>query len=278
MIDSEDYKEPRCLDSKDFYEPSKETHEHVPIQRILGRLDRFFVAGDLEGAEKHLTYWIDEAKGSNDREGMLTLLNESTGLYRRLNEKEKAFKAAEEAMDLLSSLGMEGSETGGTTYLNTATVHQAFGDYAGALELYKKALEILSMNLRADSPKMAGLYNNMAESYVSNRKFEEAKEMYKQAILIMENESPRPPEEAIVYINLADASESEKGIEKAEPDIEIYLDKAEEVLDDDSLEHDSRFADVCDKCASTFDYYGRFATANKLKEIIGEINERLRNS
>ena len=83
------------------------------------------------------------------------------------------------------------------------------------------------------------------------------------------------PEVAITYLNMASAAEAQFGLLDADERIQEYLDKAEQLLEAHQ-NRDGNYAFVCEKCATVFDYYGRFFFANELKERSRRIygNER----
>ena len=65
-----------------------------------------------------------------------------------------------------------------------------------------------------------------------------------------------------------------KRYENACEEIDILLDKAQKVLNENYSETDGNYAFVCEKCAPTFGYYGRFLYENELKERARVIYER----
>ena len=73
---------------------------------------------------------------------------------------------------------------------------------------------------------------------------------------------------------MANAVEAQKGLENACEEIDILLDKAQKVLNENYSETDGNYAFVCEKCAPTFGYYGRFLYENELKERARVIYER----
>ena len=56
-------------------------------------------------------------------------------------------------------------------------------------------------------------------------------------------------EQAITWLNMADALEAERGAEAAEGEVEEYLDRAAALLDTASLPRNGYYAFVCEKCA-----------------------------
>ena len=51
----------------------------IPMDRIIGKLDRLYEADDTAGAERLLLYWYEEAKAESDERGMLSLSGELMG-------------------------------------------------------------------------------------------------------------------------------------------------------------------------------------------------------
>jgi hypothetical protein len=56
--------------------------------------------------------------------------------------------------------------------------------------------------------------------------------------------------------------------------VEEYLDRAEVLLNTESLPRNGYYAFVCEKCAPVFGHYGYFATEAELKRRAEEINDR----
>ena len=90
----------------------------------------------------------------------------------------------------------------------------------------------------------------------------------------MERVGSGAPERAITYLNMANAYELRDGLEDAAERIESCLDTAQELLDDGGVPRNGYYAFVCEKCAPTFKYYGRFAYARELAERAEKIYAR----
>ena len=71
-----------------------------------------------------------------------------------------------------------------------------------------------------------------------------------------------------------DVAEAQQGLENASEFITDCLQKAENLLLDESNALDGNYAFVCEKCAPTFEYYGWFMTAKEIKRRSDEIYER----
>ena len=109
----------------------------LPIQRILTKLDDYLSKNDYEGAEKHLLYWVQEAKdGEPD---VRSLHNELIGLYRKTGKKQQALEQVDIALNMVEQYGKEQMIDGATTYVNSATAYKAFGMAQLSIPLFEKA-------------------------------------------------------------------------------------------------------------------------------------------
>ena len=272
-MDREEYAEPRCLLCEEPYGAEAKIRP-VPQQRIMEKVDEYMSRRDYAGVERHLLYWLEEAKLGGDQKGELMIRNELTGHYRKTGEREKALAQGAEAIRLLDEIGFDGSISAGTTYVNAATAHQAFGDFETALQLFEKARAVYESIPKVTPALLGGLYNNMGLTLVSLGRFPEANALYRRAIETMGRAEHGELEQAITYLNMANAAEDEKGLLEASETIDAYLETAQKLLDTPSVPRDGYYAFVCEKCAPTFEYYGWFAAANELNERAKDLYER----
>ena len=262
-IDKEDYVEPQCLRCGEPYGAEPQV-KPVPQQRIMEKVDEYMSRRDYAGVERHLLYWLEEAKLGGDRRGELMIENELIGHYRKTGDREKALLHAEAALKLLDALNFEGTITAGTTCVNAATAYQAFGEPERALAVFERARQNYEAIPTVKPEFLGGLYNNMALTLVSMKRFSEANALYEKAIETMAKAPHGALEQAITYLNMATAAEEEQGLLDAAETIDAHLEKAQELLDTPSVPRDGYYAFVCEKCAPTFEYYGWFAAANEL--------------
>ena len=183
-LEPEDYAEPRCLLCDEPYGKAPEV-KPVPQQRIIEKMNDYMSRRDYAGAERHLLYWLEEAKLGRDKGGELMLRNELVGHYRKTSEKEKAFESAHEALRLVDELDFDGSVSAGTTYINVATAYNAFGENEKSIAYFEKAAKAYEANKNTSSELLGGLYNNMALTCVALRRFDEADELYNKALKVM---------------------------------------------------------------------------------------------
>lgn len=273
VIGKEDYIEPRCLLCEQPY-GAETPIKPVPQQRIVEKVDDLMSRRDYAGVERHLLYWLEEAKLGHDLKGQLLIRNELVGHYRKTGDREKAFANAEEALKLIDEIGFSGSISEGTAYVNIATVFNAFGENRKSLEVFEKARAIYESVSAIRPDLLGGLYNNMALTEVALGRFSDAEQLYQKALDVMGHVENGELEQAITYLNMANMAESERGSEDASGEIERYLDKAMELLNTEGIPHNGYYAFVCEKCAPTFGYYGYFLAEEELNERAKTIYER----
>ena len=272
-LEPEDYAEPRCLLCDEPYGKAPEV-KPVPQQRIIEKMNDYMSRRDYAGAERHLLYWLEEAKLGHDAGGELMLRNELVGHYRKTSEKEKAFESADEALRLVDELDFDGSISAGTTYINVATAYNAFGENEKSIVYFEKAAKAYEAHKNTASALLGGLYNNMALTCVALGRFEQADGLYNKALKVMENVENGKLEQAITYLNMADALEAQYGQGEKENEIYALVDKAYDCLNDKDIKRDGYYAFVCEKCAPSFSYYGYFLAAKELTERAESIYER----
>ena len=270
ILKAEDYVEPRCVLCEEPYgtEPAVKS---VPQRRIIEKMDDYMSRRDYAGAERHLLYWLEEAKLGRDQRGELMIRNELVGHYRKTANKEAAFTHAEAALKLLEDMDFEGTISAGTTYTNVATAYNAFNENEKSILLFEKAKDVYESSSRTDPQLLGGLYNNMALVCVSLKRFQDAAELYGKALKVMGQVPGGELEQAITYINMANAAEDEKGLENADSLIDQYMDLAYDLLDHTTAPRDGYYAFVCEKCAPAFSYYGYFMQAEELNRRAEEI-------
>ena len=271
-LEKEDYIEPDCVLCG---KPGEEAAaKPVPVGRILDKLREYEDRSDWEAVEKHLKYWLAEAEANRDLRGQLMLNNELMGYYRKQEKQEEAFAHAERAAELVERLGMEDTVTAGTTWVNAGTVREAFGDPVGGLAFFEAARENYEKNLPENDSRLGGLYNNMALALTVCGRYDEAENMFRRALAVMEKQENGELEQAITWLNMADAAEAALGTEAAEEKTETYLEQAAELLDTENLPRNGYYAFVCEKCAPVFGHYGWFAKEAELAGRAKEIHDR----
>ena len=245
----------------------------ISTQRVLDKLDDYFSRNDYDGAERHLLYWLGEARAISDNRSGLLFLNELAGLYRKLTREEDAIRTVGELLDLIALMGIENNIGAGTTYINCATVYKAFGRAEEALPLFEKAKNVYEKELKPDDKRFGGLFNNMALALVDLERYSEAYELYEKAISVMQESADGDLEVAITYLNIASAKKAELGAVECEAEVREYIEKAMKIFDEHEV-RDGYYAFVCEKCASVFGYFGYFLYEKDLSKRARDIYER----
>lgn len=246
----------------------------ININNLISELDNILSRNDYNSARDFLEKWVGIAQNQNDNKALFSLCNECIGLYRKIGDKDNCYKYCEKALDLLMLLNVENTVTGATAYTNCATAYKAFGEAEKSISYFEKAVILYETLLPENDRRLAGLYNNFALSLVDLKDFEKAFSLYEKAIEVLNKNPKFNLEQAVSYLNMANAVEAQKGLENACEEIDVLLDKAQKVLDENHSETDGNYAFVCEKCAPTFGYYGRFLYENELKERARVIYER----
>lgn len=246
----------------------------IDVKRILDKLDEYLSRNDYLSAERHLNYWLLEAQNEKNDGVQIPVLNELIGLYRKTGKEEQSINSAKAALTLIEKLGIDKSVSAATTYINAATAYKAFSRAEEGFYLFEKALKIYEENLKHDDSRLGGLYNNMALSLCDLKRFDEAKEFYNKALCVMKSSPRGNIEMAITYLNMASLTEAEMGLLDGCEKIEGYILKAKELLEKSSDDTDGYYAFVCEKCASTFGYFGHFYYEKELLERARKIYER----
>ena len=270
FLQPEDYAEPRCLLGEEHYGSAPEAIS-IPQQRIAEKLEEHMSRRDYAGAERHLLYWLDEARLGHDLRGELFLCNELIGHYRKNQERENAMRFIDRALELLPLLRLEDTLTAGTTLINAATACSVFGEDERALSLFRQAQAIYESRSDVSAQQLGGLYNNMGVVLTSLGHFSEAHALYDLAMERMAQARNGALEQAITCLNRADTVAEERGTEAGEAEITALLDQAWELLQTEGLPRNGYYAFVCEKCAPGFSYYGYFAAAAELKETAERI-------
>lgn len=272
MLNRDDYEEPRCLLCME--DPGKPKIASIDLGRVIDKLDEYLSRNDKAGAERHLLYWLEEARAGHDRRGEHSVKNELMGFYRKEGREREAVSFAESAVADLGEMLLEDTATAGTCLVNAGTVYFTFHHAEKALPYLEKARVLYEKHLEKDDPRLGGLYNNTALTLTDLGRYEEALALYEKALAVMKQKEGGEPEEAITHLNMADTLSLWKGTEAAEAEIETHLSAAEQLLDAPNIPRNGYYAFVCEKCAPVFGYYGHFLTQAELEARAKAIYER----
>ncbi len=271
IIKPEDFVEPNCVLCMN---PDSDKIQAIPQKRIIDKMDEYMSKQDYTGAERHLKYWLEEAKVGNDKRGELFICGELVGHYRKTGNKEEFLKSATRALELIDILDFKDTISAATTYINIATAYNSFSCDETALTYFEKAKSIYESTQNLDPFLSGGLYNNMGLTYHALKRYDDALFSYSKALKIMQETKGADLETAMTYLNMANTYEEKLGLEKAERIIEDLMDKSYECFNSPNIERNGYYAYVCDKCYPTFEYYGYFMYASELKSRMEQIYDR----
>lgn len=246
-----------------------EKQETIPVSRFIDRLDACFNRNDMKGARECIQFWESEARRLNDKRGLLTVLNEAVGYYRRVKKRTRAMEAMDESLRLADELGQSETVSGATIYTNAATTLSFFGNEEQALELYQKATACFEAEGRTESYEYAALLNNRAATLNELRRYDEAEVNWLAAIDILKRVGYHDGEIAVSLIMLAHLTfdRDETSYEK----VESILDDAWEYINSDNQPKDGNYAYILRKCAPSFDYFQRPLEAQACRDVANEI-------
>ena len=244
----------------------------IQISRFISQIDSCFNRNDMKAARDCIRYWESEARNIGDEHGLLTVLNEAIGLYRRTQKKEKALCAMRESIDLVEKLGLEKSLSGSTIYINAATTLSFFGEEEQGLLLYEKAAKCYEAQNKTDSYEYAALLNNRAGTLNALERYDEAEKDWNNAIEILKKIGNHAGEIAISLVMLAHLTFDRDGT--AYEKVEKLVDEAWEYINSDDQPKDGNYAYVLRKCAPSFDYFQRHEEAKAMREVAKEIYEQ----
>lgn len=175
----------------------------IDLTAVVQRIDSLFAQNKGPEAEALMKESIVQAVWEEDDNALLTMLNELIGYYRETSQVEASFKLADQALTLLSQMGLEGTIPYATTLLNIANAYRAGGRLTDSLHCYEKTMEVYRKQLDPRDMLVASLYNNMSLLYQEKKEFEQAKNCLLKALEIVSCHEQVYFELAVTYANLA---------------------------------------------------------------------------
>ena len=272
MLRKEDYEEPTCPFCKKTDAPTP-----IDIARVIERLDEYLSENDIEGATRHLAYWLTEALAAKDKRGEIAVRNEQIGLFRKRGMKKEAIESALLAEEAVRAAHLDDTLTAATVRLNHATARAAFGEEEMAITLYREVLRMYQAALSPSDLRIATLENNLASALTAKGSYEEARTRYLSALAVVEKEVATYPDAAVTYLNLADLVYREKGAEAGADEIGTLCLQADKLLKDRRVKKDGYYAFVADKCAGGFRFHGFFRLADEYTALSRRIYEEQRS-
>ncbi|MDO5123839.1 MAG: tetratricopeptide repeat protein [Eubacteriales bacterium] len=248
---------------------SKEPTDRINVMRFISRLDDCFRKNDLEEAVNTVRFWEAEATRLHDTAGLLSVLNEELGLFRRLGDRENALRAIKLTCDILDKEDITGSISRATIIINLATTMKAFGDPQNAIIYYEKAQSVYSELKEEDTYEYATLLNNKSSTLCDLKRFDEAEACLRKAIEILNPMGDYDADIALSYLSLAHLYYDRD--ETSTETVEGFIDTAWDYINGNRQERNSDYAFAISKCAPSFRYFCREIEALALEETAKEI-------
>lgn len=248
---------------------SKEPQGKINVGRFIDKLDECFKKDNLEEAARLVEYWEQEARAKNDTCGLISVLNEQIGLFRRKNDKEKALRAVR----LIKELMIDADDPSRVTVLvNAATTLKAFGFPEEGLPYFDLAEKIYIKFGLERTYLFAALQNNRSSALCELGRYDEGERCLLQAIDILKQDGTHDGEIAVSLINLAHLTFDRDDNSYAQ--VEKLLDSAWEYINSDRQPHDANYAFILSKCAPSLRYFKRELEADALEAVAAEIYGR----
>lgn len=175
----------------------------MDINRTLQQLDQLFATHQIGEVEPFLLGKMEEARLLGDTSALVTLYNELIGHYREMGEGEKSIVCCRQVLELMDSMGLEGTVAYATTLLNVANACRAAGLLRESMIYYQKVKEIYERELEGTDFRYASLYNNMSLLFQEMGDFESACDCLERALSIATRYAQARIEVAVTYTNLA---------------------------------------------------------------------------
>ena len=232
----------------------------IPFERIIAKLEYHFGQEDLTSARSLLEYWAGEARAVGDERGLIEILNEQLGLYRRLNDEGASSRTIEALLPLLRAGGWLETMSGATMLLNVATNYCHFGHPELALPLYPEVTATFDALLPPYDYRRAGLANNRAACLRALHDYDGAAELYTQALGQLSHLEGHEAEQAVSLVNRATARYQDSPLD---PRVDEDMQEAYRVLTS-GLAEDSNYIFVLGKLIPIYAHLGYQAEAEEL--------------
>nr|MCR5283502.1 tetratricopeptide repeat protein [Lachnospiraceae bacterium] len=175
----------------------------MDMNQVYATLDEMFASGRNAQAEAYLIECMQSASRQEDYQSLIMLLNEMIGYCRETGQKEKSIGYASQVIELMQSLGLEGTVAYATTLLNVANALRAAGKLQEAYQFYMEVFPIYEANLRPDDFYYASLYNNLSLLLQEMGDYEKAIECLQKALVLAEHTQGKEFEVYVTHANIA---------------------------------------------------------------------------
>lgn len=266
-----DHMESRCCFDASLYTGTPDTEpcpKSMDVPAFIKELDALYSSGREDRAGQALDAAVNTARSAGDWRAELAVLSELCGHCRRSSEEERALEAIDRLMEIIREHRMGSTVSAATVLLNAATTLKCFGRAAESIPLFRHVSRVYSDNLDPADYRFAGLFNNIALSCADVGDYAQAEELFLAAMRVIAKCNNPQNELAVSLCNLAELYYRQDAEDER---VNECMEKAWEYLNEPSLPRDGYHAFTVSKCAPSFDYFGFFLYAAKLKERAAKI-------
>ena len=235
---------------------------------LIKQFDKLCYSGDFDSASKLLEDRKTVLINNKNTEELLAVNNELIGFYRKQNNQNKCLSTINDTLNILLCINNQNKLFYGTIYINIATGYSAFNFFDDAIKYFAVAEDIYNKVLDKNDKNFSALYNNIASMYLLKKEYVLAKKYYTLAVDIATYNNANL-EKAMSLVGICDTYDATNLAN--EQIIARLLDEAFTLVDNYPIK-DEYFAFVCSKLVDSFNYYGYFIQAEKLKNYANEIN------
>ena len=175
----------------------------MDVRENLKLLDDLYTQGKLKQSEEYLSLWLEAALNSHNYAAALTFYNETEGLYRTTGRAVQAAEISDKALQLIETMGLNGTIHHATTLLNGATANRWANNLEKALDMYQQAADIYNKQTQKNSYLMASLYNNISHIYQQQNNHRKALKALEAALAIVMETTDNAAEIATTKVTMA---------------------------------------------------------------------------
>ena len=173
------------------------------IQEILENLDVLFKEKRIDEVEPYLVNQLQISRKNNNWQCQLTILNELIGFFRSVDNYKKALEYGDRAVQLLKDKNLKETIPYGTTLLNIASVHRAYGNFDEAVKMFTNVARIYEKEFKSADYRLSGLYNNISVTYEEMKNYKDAAYYGRKSLKVLQQIPGEEIKSAIVMSNLA---------------------------------------------------------------------------
>ena len=240
------------------------------INEIFENIDKIYAGKESHLAEDYHLSALAQAEAELDYGAVIVICNELGGFYRATGKYEMGVPLYEKALAAINQLGMTDSENHAVTLINYATNYSVWGKSEEALNLFRKAHDIMDKVCSGSDYRIATLHNNMSILCQDMEKYDEALSHLNQALTILKDLDESEIEIAITYTNMAQIFLQRNELESADEAVTSAL----KIFKDVSGDRDVHYSGAVETLGQIYFVRKEYDKALKCFETAGELTAR----